>query len=60
MLFWRKLEDYREREVQKAMAKGKESKVIEINDRCDTLIAICQAVTAKKLSCARRRAGIHQ
>ena len=43
------LEDYRDRECQKAVAKGKDSKVVEINDRCDTLLAICQAVTAKKL-----------
>jgi superfamily I DNA/RNA helicase len=32
------------------MAKDQESKVTEINDRCDTLIAICEAVRAKKLS----------
>jgi DNA helicase-2/ATP-dependent DNA helicase PcrA len=45
--FLDKLETYREREVTKAMAKGKESKVVEINDRCDTLIAICEAVKTK-------------
>ncbi len=45
--FLDKLEDYRSRETQKAMAKGKESKVQEINDRCDTLIAICSAVRIK-------------
>jgi DNA helicase-2/ATP-dependent DNA helicase PcrA len=48
--FLAKLGDYRDREVQKAMAKGKESKVTEINDRCDTLVAICDAVKAKKLT----------
>ena len=45
--FLAKLDEYRDREVQKAMAKGKESKVIEINDRCDTLVAICEAVKDK-------------
>ena len=48
--FLAKLEDYRAREVQKAMAKDKESKVVEINDRCDTLVAICDACRAKKLT----------
>lgn len=42
-----KLEDYRQRETQKAAAKGKDSKIDEINDRCDTLVAICEAVRAK-------------
>jgi len=44
-----KLEDYRARECQKALAKGKDSKVQEVNDRCDTLVAICQAVQLKGL-----------
>jgi superfamily I DNA/RNA helicase len=48
--FVAKLEDFREREVQKAIAKGKDSKVEEINDRCETLNVICQAVQAKGLS----------
>ena len=42
-----KLEDFREREVQKALAKGKENKVQEIEDRCMTLEVICQAVLEK-------------
>ena len=43
--FLNKLEDFRERELQKAVAKGKpESKLAEITDRCDTLVAICDAV----------------
>jgi|SRR5262245_38491156 len=42
--FLDKLEDYRARECQKAVAKGKEGKVDEINDRCDTLVVICQTV----------------
>jgi len=45
--FLTRLEDYRERECQKAMAKGKESRVQEIVDRCDTLVVICDAVKAK-------------
>jgi DNA helicase-2/ATP-dependent DNA helicase PcrA len=48
--FTDKLADYRERETQKAVAKGKDSKVQEVNDRCDTLLIICEAVTAKGLS----------
>lgn len=42
-----KIEAYREREVQKAMARGAETKIVEINDRCDTIKEICAAVTAK-------------
>lgn len=45
--FLDKLEGYRDRECQKAVAKGKDKKVEEINDRCDTLVQICQAVQAK-------------
>jgi DNA helicase II / ATP-dependent DNA helicase PcrA len=41
-----KLELYRDREVQKAMAKGSESKAEEVNDRVDTLKEICNAVIA--------------
>jgi DNA helicase-2/ATP-dependent DNA helicase PcrA len=44
--FLDKLEDWQAREVQKAIAKGKDSKVDEINDRCETLRVICSAVTA--------------
>jgi superfamily I DNA/RNA helicase len=45
--FLDKLEDYRNREIQKALAKGKEGKVNEITDRCATLAVICEAVRAK-------------
>jgi superfamily I DNA/RNA helicase len=45
--FIRKLEDYRQREIQKAMAKNNEAKVEEINDRVETLLQVCLAVTAK-------------
>jgi len=41
--FMAKLEDYREREVQKALAKGKESKAEQVGDQCDTLKVICEA-----------------
>ena len=40
-----KIEEYREREIQKAMAKGNEAKVEEVEDRTATLIEICEAVT---------------
>lgn len=46
--FLKRLEDYREREVQKALAKKKESKAAEVNDRCDTLVHLCNACIAKK------------
>jgi DNA helicase II / ATP-dependent DNA helicase PcrA len=45
--FINKLEDYRQREIQKAMAKNNEAKVEEINDRVETLLQVCLAVTAK-------------
>jgi DNA helicase II / ATP-dependent DNA helicase PcrA len=45
--FLTKVADYRERECQKAMAKGKDRLVEEINDRCDTLGIVCDAVKAK-------------
>jgi superfamily I DNA/RNA helicase len=47
--FIRRLEDYKAREIQKAMAKGNEAKVEEVTDRVETLLQICQAVTAKGL-----------
>lgn len=40
-----RLDQYRERETQKAMAKGNEAKVEEVADRVDTLVEICQACT---------------
>lgn len=33
--------------MQKAVAKGSESKAEEVNDKCDTLKEICNAVLAK-------------
>lgn len=42
-----RLETYREREVQKAQAKGNEAKVDEVNDRVDTLVEICNACIAQ-------------
>jgi superfamily I DNA/RNA helicase len=44
--FLDKLEDWQARESQKAIAKGKEDKLTEIADKCDTLRVICSAVTA--------------
>lgn len=42
-----RLEAYEGREVEKAMAKGNDSKVEEIQDKCETLRQICSAVTLK-------------
>ena len=39
-----RLEEYRAREVQKAQAKDRPAKVEEVNDRCDTLVQLCDAV----------------
>jgi superfamily I DNA/RNA helicase len=41
--FLQRLEAYRDREVQKALAKGNESKQAEVEDRCDTMRVIAQA-----------------
>lgn len=38
-----RLEEYKDREIQKAMAKGNEAKVEEVTDRVGTLVEICQA-----------------
>lgn len=38
-----RLEDYRERETQNAVAKGHEQKAQEIGDRVDTLFEVCEA-----------------
>lgn len=43
-----KLDEYQDREVQKAKAKGNDQKVAEVQDRCDTLREICSAVVAEK------------
>lgn len=42
--FRHQLEAWRDREVQKAVAKGKDSKVQEITDKFDTLVIICDEV----------------
>ena len=42
-----KLADYREREIQKAMAKGRDDKAEAIADRVDTLVAICETCTQR-------------
>lgn len=39
--YLQKLEQYRERETQKAQAKGKDAVVEQINDKCETLRVIC-------------------
>ncbi len=44
--FLDKLETYRDREVQKAAAKGNDTKIEEVNDRCDCLREICNACLA--------------
>jgi superfamily I DNA/RNA helicase len=41
-----RLKDYREREIQKANAKGQENKAEEVADKVDTLLEICSAVLA--------------
>jgi superfamily I DNA/RNA helicase len=43
----KRIEDYKEREVQKAIAKGSEAKAEEVTDRCDTILEICHACIAK-------------
>jgi DNA helicase-2/ATP-dependent DNA helicase PcrA len=48
--FLGRLDDWSAREMQKAQAKGKDSKVTEIEDRRETLHVICQAVLDKKLT----------
>lgn len=43
-----KLEIYRDREVQKAMAKNNEQKAAEVQDRVETLLNVCQACIERK------------
>lgn len=47
--FLARLEVYRQREVQKAQAKDNDSKVQEVNDRCDTLVEIAKMCQKKNL-----------
>lgn len=42
-----RLEAYREREVQKALAKGNEAKQEEVEDKVATMLEICQACLSK-------------
>ena len=44
----KKIDSYEQREVQKALAKDKQNKVVEINDRCDTIREICKACIEQK------------
>lgn len=44
--FLHKLDEYQDREVQKYQAKANETKIAEIQDRCDTMREICNAVIA--------------
>ena len=46
--FLKKLDAYREREVQKALAANRESKANEVNDRCDTLVHLCNICIDRK------------
>jgi DNA helicase II / ATP-dependent DNA helicase PcrA len=46
--FLNKLEDDRSREVQKAIAKGNEAKEQEVNDRCETLVHLCNVCLDRK------------
>jgi superfamily I DNA/RNA helicase len=48
--FLRKLEDYKAREMQKALAKGNESKAAEVEDRCQTLVHLCNVCLDRKQS----------
>lgn len=43
-VFLDRLEGYRDREVQKAMAKNNEAKQAEVEDRCETMAVIARAV----------------
>ncbi len=46
--FLRRLEDYHAREVQKAQAKGNEAKMAEVEDRCATLVHLCNVCLDRK------------
>lgn len=46
--FLNKLEDYRARETQKALAKGNEGKAAEVEDRCQTLVHLCNVCLDRK------------
>jgi superfamily I DNA/RNA helicase len=43
----KRIEEFKEREMQKAMAKGSEAKAEEVADRCDTILEICHACIEK-------------
>lgn len=42
-----RIDTYQDRETQKAMAKGNEAKVEEVEDRCETLREVCRACIAQ-------------
>lgn len=44
----KRIDEYRSREVQKALAKGNDAKAEEVADRCDTILEICTACILKK------------
>ena len=44
----KKIDAYQDREIQKALAKDKPGKVVEIEDRCDTIREICKACVEQK------------
>lgn len=46
--FLQKLDVYKEREIQKALAKNNESKKAEIEDRCLTLVHLCNVCIDRK------------
>lgn len=45
--FLSRLDNYREREAQKAQAKGKDDRVEQINDKCETLVEVANACIAQ-------------
>ena len=47
--FLKKLDVYKDREIQKAQARGNDAKIEEITDRVETLQQVCAAVLDKKL-----------
>ena len=55
-----RLEDYKEREVQNALAKKNEAKAEEVRDRCETLVHLCNVCLEKKQSSLARPSGFHR
>ena len=46
--FLKQLDIYREREVQKALARNNEEKAAEVGDRCQTLVHLCNVCLDRK------------